>query len=72
MTIFESILLWIAERTLAWLFNLGLNAVQKYEDQVAEDKKRGEINDANVKAYEAAKDRQSRIAAATRLLNRDP
>lgn len=72
MSFLEGIGAWILEVILKWLFNLATNAVQNYEDQVAEDKRRGEINDANVKAYEEARDRASRIAAATKLLNRTP
>lgn len=72
MSFLEGIGAWLLKQLLAWLFNLATNAIQKHEDQVLEDKKRGEINDKNVKAYEEAQDRASRIAAALKLLNREP
>lgn len=66
----STILTWIVNAILNWLLSKAVAAVSQYEAQVADDKKRGEINDANTKAYEDAVDRQARIDAALVLLNR--
>lgn len=70
MGFLESILIWIAEKVLNYLLGRATDAVIEHEKEVARDKERGEINDANTKAYEEANDRAARIKAATDLLNR--
>lgn len=68
----EGILSWILEKVLAFLLGKATAAVTQAVDDLAEAKKRGEINEANIKAYEEAKDRADRIRSATALLNRVP
>lgn len=67
----DSIAAWFVAMILNWLLGKATAAVQDEVDQVALDKERDEINQKNMDAYEAAKDRQSRIQAALNLLNRD-
>lgn len=68
----EAFLSMILKIILDYLLGKATTAVAKELDQMAEDKKRGKINDNNVKAYQDAKDRQSRVRAATDLLNGNP
>lgn len=68
----EAALTWVLTAILNWLLGVATKAVTDYASQVALDKARGETNDANVKAYEAANDRKSRIDAAIGLLNHTP
>lgn len=68
----EAILAKLLQMILDYLLGKATKAVAKELDQMAEDKKRDGINEANVKAYEEAKDRQARIRAATDLLNGAP
>lgn len=63
---------WLLEWILNYLLGKATKAVAKELDQMAEDKKRDGINEANIKKYEEAKDRETRIRAATDLLNGNP
>lgn len=63
---------WIAGYVLSWLLKLMVQKVEEHAADVAEDEKRGEINDENVKKYEAAQSRADSIRAATDLLNGVP
>lgn len=65
----EGILSWIVKLLLEYLFGKAATAVQEKAKELARDKERGEINEANVKAYEEAKDRESRRRAALDLVN---
>lgn len=67
---FESILIWLAERILNYLLGRAVEAAQDKVKEIERDKERGEINEANVKAYEEAADRESRRREAVNLLNR--
>lgn len=71
MVILESALAWLVGQIMTYLLGRAEKAAADKLSQMAEDKKRGEINDANVKAYEEAKDRAARQAAALALLNGD-
>lgn len=62
--------MWIAGQILNYLLGKASDAIQTAAQQIADDKARGEINDANVKAYEDANDRASRIKSSLDLLNR--
>lgn len=68
--------MWFFEWLAGWLLNWLLSRLTKRAVETAEqvklDHERGEINDANVKAYEEANERADRIRAAGRLLNRLP
>lgn len=66
----NTIITWIATKVLEWLLRLVKTSVEEYLAELAEQRKRGEINEANVKAYEEAKSRQGRIEEALRLLDR--
>ncbi len=66
----ESILMWLVEKILSYFLGRATQAVIDHEADVARDKERGEINDANTKKYEDAVSRADRIKAATDLLNR--
>lgn len=66
----NAILTWLAGKILKYLLGLITTKIEEHAAQVVEDKRRGVVNDANVKAYEEAKDRAARIKAATDLLNR--
>ena len=70
MAFLESILMWLVGQVLNYFLGKATQAIQDHAADVARDKERGEINDANVKAYEEAKDRADSIKAATDLLNR--
>lgn len=72
MGFIDGILSWLLEKILGFLLEKITYEIKDHVDQLAEDKKQGVINDANLKAYEEARDRQSRIDSALRLLNRDP
>lgn len=65
-----TILEFLAGKLLDWLLGLLKTQVQNTAQDMAKDKERGEINDANVKAYEAAKSRQEQVDAALAVLNR--
>lgn len=67
----ESILTWFLGWVLKYLADKATRAVIEANKEAVQAKERGETNDANVKAYEAANDRLSRIQAAERLLNRE-
>lgn len=67
---FQAILMWLAERILNYLLGRATDAVIEKAKEVERDKERGETNEANVKAYEEALDRQARRRAALDLLNR--
>lgn len=62
---------WVAGFILQWLLEKAQAAVKDAADQVATDKERGEINAANIKAYEDAKNRAEARAAALDLINRN-
>lgn len=68
----EAALVWLLTQILNYLLGIATQAVETYAAQVELDKQRGDINDANVKAYEAASDRKSRVDAALSLLNGAP
>lgn len=68
----EAILAKLLQMILDYLLGKATQAVAKELDQMAEDKKRGTINEANIKAYQDAKDREASIRAATALLNGEP
>lgn len=70
MAFLTTILEWIAGQILAYLLGKATSAIEQKAADVERDKARGEVNDANVKAYEEANDRADRIRAATDLLNR--
>lgn len=63
---------WLLEKLLNYFLGKVTVAIEDHVQQMAEDKRRGEVNDKNVKAYEEAVDRRSRINAALALLNRAP
>ena len=65
-----SILEWLASWILNYLASLATTAIKDTVDDMKRDKERGEINDANVKAYEDAVSRKDRVEAALSLLNR--
>lgn len=65
-----SILTWIAGQVLRYLLGLVTDQVIKKAEEVKRDQERGEINEANVKAYEESNDRLDRIKRAGELLNR--
>lgn len=67
----DSILSWILEKILAFLLGKAVSAAEDKFQEIQTDKERGEVNDANTKAYEAAVDRKDRIDAALGLLNRE-
>lgn len=64
------ILEWIAGWILNYLFGKATKAVEDAAAVAARDQARGEINDANVKNYEAAQTEKDRIKSALALLNR--
>lgn len=67
----NTILSFIVTKVLEWLLRTLKVEVEEHLADLAEQKRRGEINEANVKAYEAADERKKRIEAALNLLNRN-
>ncbi len=61
---------WLVEQILSYLLKLAVKSIETTVNQIEEDKKRGQVNEANQKAYEEAQDRASRIQAALNLLDR--
>ena len=66
-----TILEWLAGWVLKYLADLATKEVKAKLKDMAEDKARGVTNEANVKAYEEATDRESRRRAVLNLLNRN-
>lgn len=66
------ILSWLGTKVLEWLLRLVEQSVREHLIDLAEAKRRGETNEANVKAYEAAKVRREKVQAALDMLNRRP
>ncbi len=64
-----SVLTWLLNSVLNWLLARATKAVADVSKEMADAKEQGQINDENVKRYEAARDRAERIKAATDLLN---
>lgn len=62
---------WLVAAALNWLKAWAIQAVIDKRAQMEKDKQQGITNEANTIAYEAAKDREERIRAATDLLNRN-
>lgn len=71
MGFLEGILAWLVEKVLSYLLGRAVNSVTNAVKDMEKDKERGKINDENVKKYEEASDRKSRIDAALGLLNRN-
>lgn len=71
MATFISILEWIGVQVLNYLLAYFTKKVEQKVEDIKRDEERGEINEANTKAYEDANDRAARIKAALHLLNRD-
>lgn len=71
MGFLEGILAWLVEKVLNYLLGRAVNSVTNAVKDMEKDKERGKINDENVKKYEEASDRKSRIDAALGLLNRN-
>lgn len=71
MVFLEGLLGWLIELAMKFLLAQSVAAVQAAANQIEKDKQEGIVNDANIKAYEAAQDRASRRLASVRLLNRD-
>ncbi len=65
----ETWLMWLLTKLLEILVGKATDAINKAVSDMKRDKERGEVNEANVKAYQDAVDRKSRIDAATSLLN---
>lgn len=65
----QTILAWLVGFLLDYLKKWALDEATKLADQMAEDKKRGQIDDKNVQAYADAQTRADKIAQATNLLN---
>lgn len=63
--------MWIAGKILNYLLGRAVDATKEKLQEIERDKERGETNEANVKAYEEAQDRESRRKAAIDLLNRN-
>lgn len=68
----STFLTWLLNAILTWLAAQAAKAAAERAAQLAEDRRRGQTNETNLKAYEEATDRAERIAAATALLNGDP
>lgn len=62
--------MWLAEKVLNYLLGRASEAVQTKLKDVQQDKERGEVNEANVRAYQDAVDREARRKAALYLVNR--
>lgn len=65
----EKLLLSLAKWFVGYLVNAAVDAFEQRRQQLEEDRRKGEINDANIKAYEDAKDSAARRQAALDLLN---
>ena len=66
----SSFFTWLVGVILKWLASRVTKEVTRRLEKIAEDKKRGRINEKNVKKYEEAKSRSEQIKAAEDLLNR--
>ncbi len=66
----ESILMWFANLILNYLFKKGADALDEHQKDLEHESRLNIVNDANVKAFIEAKDRNDRVQKALALLNR--
>jgi hypothetical protein len=69
MGLIESWLIMLLTKLLEVLIGKATDAISQYADKIAQDQERGEVNEANQKAYAEAVDRADRIKRAGELLN---
>lgn len=65
----ERVALWFLTMILNWLYGKAKNEVNNALNDMHTDKVRGEADEINIKKYEEAKDRKTKIEAAHNLLN---
>ncbi len=70
MGFLTSILTWLAGKILNYLLGRAVDAAVAKAKDIEREQARGEINDANVKAYEEATTEKERLEASLSLLNR--